>query len=325
VTELSAAPAVSIVIPTRDRREMLPRAIESCLESRPVLDVEVVVVDDGSRDGTPELVRERFREVVLLSGRAGGNRSRARNDGLDRARGRYVKFLDDDDWLEPGALAEEVAAAERAGADIVAGGHRRLGEEGGEQVLLPPPFADGIDSLLRGEAVPTGAALYRRQRLADVRWDPSLSKLDDWQFFLRAALRAGRVVPLHRVVYTWFGHPGQGIRSVSLLGNAREFYRILDELEERLESMGELDERRRRRLAQYRYKNLRVLCFYDRAAFEREVERILLLDARFRPVDEERQPWMRALARAVGFRRANLLHTGMKRFTVRLRAARAAS
>lgn len=315
-------PDVTVVIPTRNRREMLLRAVRSCDEAAGGTAVEVIVVDDGCTDGSVEAVRERHPAVAVLTGRTTGNRGRARNDGLERARGRFVKFLDDDDWLEPGALAAEVALAEHEDAGIVAGGHRRLGEDGDEQIHSPPPFADGIDSLLRGEAVPTGAALYRREPLADVRWDPNLSKLDDWQFFLRAGLRGHGVVPLHRVVYTWFEHEGQGIRSVSLLGNAREFYRILDELEERLESMGELDERRRRRLAQYRYKNLRVLCADDRPAFDLEVGRILGLDACFRPVDEERQPWMRGLARVVGFRRALLLHTAAKRLTAGLRGGR---
>lgn len=310
---VEARPDVSVVIPTRDRREMLLRAIRSCLgqENRPA--IEVIVVDDGCTDGSVGAVRERYPEVLVLTGRQVGNRNEARNEGLARASGRYVKFLDDDDWLEPGALAEEVRLADASAADIVAGGHRTSGLDIREEVHLPPAFDRGLDSLLAGEAVPTGAALYRRESILALRWDMDSHKLDDWQFFLKAALAARVVVPLDRVVYTWFAHPGQGTRRESLSRNADSFYRVLDELQSLLAARGELTLPRRLRLAQYRYKELRVLCVYDRKAFEAEVLRIRALDPEFRPVDEERQIWMRRLAAILGFRRALLLHTFVKR------------
>lgn len=306
-------PEVSVVIPTHDRCGLLGRAIDSCFAAAGELEVEVIVVDDGSADATPEFLSGYADRVLSWRHETPLGRGRARNDGLARARGRFVKFLDDDDYLEPGALPLEVARAEETGAAIVAGAYRSAGIDVQERVFLPPRFEGGVDSLLRGEAVPTGAALYRREAIQEVCWTEDRPKLDDWRFFLDAALAGGRVVPLDAVVYTWYVHPGQGTRATTLLDNAVEFYAILDELESWLRARGQLTDARRRRLAQYRYKELRVLGAHDRAAFETEVARIRTLDPSFQPVDEEREAAMRLLARLVGFRRATLLRLWLKR------------
>jgi len=306
-------PEVSVVIPTRNRRELLVRAVESCGHAAGGLAIEVVVVDDGSEDGTAELVRTRYPDVVVLCDREGGNRGRARNDGMAVARGQFLTFLDDDDCLEVGALAAAVRLARSSGAEIVAGGYRVVTASGEVRRQMPPPFEEGIDSLLRGESVVNGAALYRREALAGVRWSEEQWILDDWRFFLSAALVAQRIVRLEEIVVSWFPHAGSAQAGYNQSEYARAFYGVLSWLEAELAARGELTEARRRRLAQYRYKQLRALCVSGPEAFEAEVLEILRLDPAFRPIDEERQVWMRGLARVLGFRRAVMLHTFVKR------------
>ncbi|MDR8407159.1 glycosyltransferase [Nonomuraea sp. 3-1Str] len=122
---------VSIVIPARDCRPYLDRCLTSVLVQR--VRKEIVVVDDGSTDGSAELLdlyaayhRASVR-IVRLEG-AGGGAGRPRNVGLDHATGRYVFFCDADDYLGPEALERMVAMADRNGSDIVLGkmvGHGR--------------------------------------------------------------------------------------------------------------------------------------------------------------------------------------------------------
>lgn len=306
-------PDVTVVIPTRERETMLRRAVGSCFEAAAgEVAVEVLVAVDGDRPGYAASLPSEFPPTQLLPSAQQEGRGRARNRGLEAAAGEWVKFLDDDDWLEPAALAEEVRLGRATGADIVATGHNCRGEAIEDRYVSPPAFANGIDSILAGEAVPTAAALYRRTAIGELRWDEHASKLDDWHFFCRVALRSGRIASLDRPSYTWYAHEGQGIRKASMLDNAREFYWVLDEVENLLAKEGKLTPERRKRLAQYRYKELRTLCRFDRASFDSEVERIRSLDSAFLPKDEERQLGMRLAARAVGFRLAVLLHSRVR-------------
>jgi glycosyltransferase involved in cell wall biosynthesis len=313
-------PLVSVVIPTFNRAAFVVEAINSCLaQDFPRNHLEIIVVDDGSTDDTA-VVLKCFSEMIRyfpLSNNQG--RNKARNTGLALANGIYVKFLDSDDVLVSGSLQIELAAAQAAGADIVVSGCKsvELSSDRSERLIacFDPPFMEPIvDSLLAGKAVPTSAALYSRALIDTMTWDEGLRKLDDWDWFIRAALRAKIIVRTDVVSYSWRQHPGQGTRSDTMLRNALEHHIILRKLEAALAERRLLTKARRQRLAQYLYKELRVLCLWDKAAFDQGVRHIYKLDPEFVPRDEERQWWMRALCRVLGVRYAVLLHCGIKRF-----------
>ena len=118
------APDVSVVVICFNDRANLPRALRSVLDQT-LRNLEVLVVDDASTDGSADVADELAREdgritVVRLTENSGGC-SRPRNTGMDRARGRYVMFLDSDDYYERHACKNMLVAAERTGADVVAG------------------------------------------------------------------------------------------------------------------------------------------------------------------------------------------------------------
>src|SRR5690242_19027925 len=99
-------PKVSVVLPTYNRARCLARAVQSVIV-QDFQDWELILVDDGSTDGTPEL-RERFRRALgcryrdLVSDHRGV--SAARNLGIAAATGEYVAFLDSDDFWFPAKL-----------------------------------------------------------------------------------------------------------------------------------------------------------------------------------------------------------------------------
>jgi len=98
---------LSVVIPVFNRRELVLRAIASVLDQEGVHERQVIIVDDGSTDGTPEAVTQRFgadaRVRVIAANHAGA--SAARNVGLRHASGDLLGFLDSDDFWLPGMLA----------------------------------------------------------------------------------------------------------------------------------------------------------------------------------------------------------------------------
>jgi glycosyltransferase involved in cell wall biosynthesis len=108
---------VSAVIPAFNRRDYLPRAIDSALAQTLPVD-EILVVDDGSTDGTAEFLQSRYGSRVRVVGQANCGVAGARRRGVQEARGEWVAFLDsDDEWL-PDRNGEFVKAAESVPADV---------------------------------------------------------------------------------------------------------------------------------------------------------------------------------------------------------------
>ncbi|HEX4812332.1 MAG TPA: glycosyltransferase family 2 protein [Nonomuraea sp.] len=121
---------VSVVIPAHNCRAYLDRCLTSVLVQR--VKKEIVVVDDGSADGSADLLdlyAAYHRDIVrVVRIESSGGAGRPRNIGLDHATGRYVFFCDADDYLGPEALERMVAMGDRNGSDIVLGkivGHGR--------------------------------------------------------------------------------------------------------------------------------------------------------------------------------------------------------
>jgi GT2 family glycosyltransferase len=127
-----AEPTVSIVVVSwRDRERVL--ACLAAIRAHVRLSHEVIVVDDGSGDGTPAAVREQFPEAVVVARRVNGGLVAGRNDGLKLAGGRYVLMLDSDTEVRPGAVETLVAVLD-ADASVGLVGPRLVGE-GGELQL----------------------------------------------------------------------------------------------------------------------------------------------------------------------------------------------
>jgi len=284
-------PEISVIIPAYNRSQMLLAAIESCRRSAAGLDIEIIVVDDASREDLATAVEGtgvRYERLAVNAGSAV-----ARNRGLELAQAAYVKFLDSDDVLVENALRREHEMAVQSDPDIVATGwiETKMDDAGDETVLSKHPaprFESNVDDLLAGRAVPTSSALYHARIAQCVRWEPGLSKLNDWDYFLSAAARSGKIVSLDEPAYRWRHHAGERITtSATFLSNAREFFIILDKFEQYLVSTDQFTPARRRRMAQYLYKELRGAYRFEPALGRRILGKILALDPGFIPRDEE--------------------------------------
>ena len=134
-------PAVTVVIPTRNRFLFLAEAIES-VRQQTSGDWEIVVVDDASDDGSAAEARNLLAEdgrMRLVALEEHAERSRARNTGLAGASARYVLFLDDDDRLLPTALETLASALDADPQASVAIGARRAFDTDGQTHRAPHP------------------------------------------------------------------------------------------------------------------------------------------------------------------------------------------
>ncbi len=188
---------VSVIIPTYNRAEMVGEAVQSALnQSYP--HVEVIVVDDGSTDGTEELVRREFGDRIRYLYQENSGRSRARNRGIEAATGDAFIFLDSDDWLLPNA-AEDGVAFLQAHPDVeVAYGDgyytdatgKRLSRLSDERPAVPRGRLLAVMVLHNLPIAPHAAIVRRRalDRLGGPPWfDESLRGAEDADFWLRLA------------------------------------------------------------------------------------------------------------------------------------------
>ncbi len=193
-------PAISVVVPTRNRLPLLEDAIAS-VQAQTLPDWEIVVVDDCSEDGTWDWL-EHLRDPRVRAIRLDrhSERSAARNKGLAMARGQFVLFLDDDDILTPialeklaGALRQQPLAAASIGAKVHFDdrGHRRRAPH----VRVKTTRTVWSEVLLGWIAVP-GQCLFSVKELRSIGgWDGRFVPSEDQELWLRLGERAVVLVP----------------------------------------------------------------------------------------------------------------------------------
>ena len=210
----SAAPLVSVVVPTRGRPDLVGRAVGSAL-AQTMRELEVVVVADGPDDATMRALRAipdpRLVVEALPEPRGIGA---ARNAGVRLARGRWIAFLDDDDEWTPDKLAVQIPIAEASSdAHPIVSCRVAVGEGRVWPRRLPAP-GEPLDEYLFvrrtpfwGEAlVQTSTLLVDRDLALSVPFDESLAKHEDLDWLLRAVRTPGAAVtfvPSERPLATW--------------------------------------------------------------------------------------------------------------------------
>lgn len=181
-------PLVSVILPVYNREASIARAVRSVLEQtyRPI---ELIVVDDGSTDGTLAAL-EPFREQITLLQAGHAGPYAARNLAMRHARGELIAFHDSDDAWLPGRLALQVPLFEREPVGLVYGDARVVTPAGPTrrtQFGITPPHRGRVAAQFRwGNFVPTVTVLVRRRCLDDFE-EVALSA--DYLAWFRVALR----------------------------------------------------------------------------------------------------------------------------------------
>ena len=182
---------VSICIPTYNRKHYLKQALQSVF-AQTYKDYEVIIVDDGSSDGTEHMLKlERF--PVRYHWQQNSGDAAARNKLIELATGQYISFLDSDDLLMPDALDRMVKAAEEKGGEVIVyGPYLRIDQDGKLCGRCKRKLYSGYITkyLFQSIFVHSGGSMFPRRILQqEGGFDESLPVCSDYGLWLRLSLK----------------------------------------------------------------------------------------------------------------------------------------
>ena len=300
---------VSVIVPVYNQERFLRDCLQSVVD-QDYKPLEIVVVDDGSTDGSGKIIsefqgirREGISVRALHQTRQGAQE--ARNNGCRIAQGEYFLFLDGDDFLDRHNLIGQVEEFKNnPDADVVYSDGQYLNDgfecptENGGVLSLGEP-ADLVAALLSGLSVPCFSYLFRRQAVQRCGpWDRTIPINQDIEFVLRLATSGCRFRYAAGLSGFYRKHSANTISEQSKSLRGRTMQGILEQAERRLKERGELSEARVDAMIDNYRRIARLTYSTDIDCFERALDAVHRLRPGYRP----KRRRARFLSSVLGFR-----------------------
>lgn len=185
---------ISVIIPTHNRVDILPRAIKS-IQSQTIPVDEIIVVSDGSTDGTEEVVKklaEKDQRIRLIAYHPGHNGNYARNKGIEASTGEFIAFLDDDDeWLPRKTELQMAIFEKEPEVGLVYSSQNCIYSDTGITYQTQPMYRGDLSKriFIRGEMGTPSQVMLRRTVLEKTGlFDLELGALQDYDLWIRCCL-----------------------------------------------------------------------------------------------------------------------------------------
>jgi glycosyltransferase involved in cell wall biosynthesis len=269
---------VSVVIPCFNGAEYVAEAVNSAL-AQTWTNKEIIVVNDGSTDESLEIISQ-FKDSIKIINQRNSGLPAARNSGIRNARGKFLAFLDADDYWDSGFLEKSIRALIGTGADISYCGWQNIGLPGPRGKPYIPAdlekLPNKLEMLVTGVQWPVHCALIKRDIL-DVTgcFDEHLKCCEDFAFWLKTATRA-RLVLIPEVLAYYRHHPAQMTKNKALV--ALNHWHIQQEYFEKNPNLVRLlGERRVREISEGELLRRGYYCYWARElAAAREIFRVVM-------------------------------------------------
>ena len=196
---LSSKNLLSIIVPTYNRAHYLPQSLDSVLKQDfDGIDYEIIVVDDGSTDNTSSVLAKYDKSVVrYYKLKHSGNPATVRNEGIKKATGKLIAFLDSDDAWPKDKLKNQLPYFENNEVKLVYGQADLINSKGGSQnkLVVTPNllhYGEDFESLLKNNSISTSTVIVRRDSLNELDgFDESdeLRGVEDYQLWLRVSAK----------------------------------------------------------------------------------------------------------------------------------------
>lgn len=228
---------ISVIVPVYNAERYLRRCVDSVL-AQTYENWELLLVDDGSRDGSAAICQEYARKDsrIQVLRKENGGASSARNLGIGAASGEYLTFLDCDDWIAPEAYETMLALALEHGSRLVSCGRWDVESTGEKTLGLCPERQETVDAeeairrILRWEGIDSAVwdKLFHRDLFRDIRFPEGIT-CEDIAIVYRLVMEAGNVTLCSQPLYHYFHHPGS-ITTSALSETSFHFTYVAEEM-----------------------------------------------------------------------------------------------
>lgn len=219
-------PELSIIVPVYKVEKYLPRCIDSIL-AQTFGDFELILIDDGSPDGCGRICDEyakKDKRIVVIHQKNMGV-SAARNAGLDIARGRYIGFVDSDDWIEPQMYEVMMDAIRENGADMAVCGVRYADEDGkftradrlSEGVYTRAGLLEDVFAMPNKLGGGCCNKVFDASKIASVRFKVGMTIAEDALYLFDCFMRIDGAVKIGDALYNVYERCGSATRTDSMI------------------------------------------------------------------------------------------------------------
>ncbi len=238
------SPLVSVIVPVFNTAAYIRRCVESLLVQT-LQQIEIIIVDDGSTDGSGEICRQyaqRDPRIVLIKKKNEGL-SAARNDGIKAASAEYLMFVDSDDWADPDFCRIPYGIAKNSNADLVLFNYRSF--KNGKQLRMPIIEAtEGPVEKTRAMELIHGVAgcfawnkLYHRDLFKEIRY-PVGRAFEDLGTTYRLTDKAKRVFCTDEFLYNYTAARPGSISGTGKIRNMQDWVELWLQKKDDLRTMG---------------------------------------------------------------------------------------
>ena len=219
---------VSVIIPVYNAEKYLARCLAAVL-GQTHKDLEIILINDGSTDASGDIIRSFKDERIVVIEKENGGVSAARNDGLKRATGSRVVFVDADDYPEPDYIEKMADAMDRRGCGLVVCGYRYRDMEDRETGGFPnkrEALHLSGDGYLSGEEVTAGIMLhesiasclwnkmFKAELLAEMTFDETISIGEDLLFLVEYISKCDAFYLVSAPLYNYLINPGGAMKTI---------------------------------------------------------------------------------------------------------------
>lgn len=221
---------ISVIIPAYNAEKYINRCLDSIIAQTIFENIEVIVINDGSIDRTREKVETYlYHENIKLINIENGGVSNARNKGMEQSQGRYITFVDADDWVDSDCYEKMYAAAKNTDADIVAAGiivsddmkdvvKRNLVDSAkieNQKEAAQDFFKENIDVHLVNK-------LFKKEIIDDVELYTKIKVAEDRLFLCESIFKAKKIYLMKEAFYHYYQNPQSVMHQTFSAENARD-------------------------------------------------------------------------------------------------------